>query len=170
MSFDVSEIYDRLYRFCYFRVRDRELSQDTVQEAFTRYIGRYGPVNEKALPVLYTIARNLCIDSVRRLPERTEYDDFLPDERQAAGNQTEDLVEKIGVQRALSRMPGDEAVLLLLVLADGFSIQDAGRILGLSRFAVYRRLQAGKKRLREELAREGLVKRPAGKTDEKGGT
>jgi RNA polymerase sigma-70 factor (ECF subfamily) len=45
MRFDISEVYDQLYRFCYFRLRNKEVAQDIVQESFVRYIDRYGAVN-----------------------------------------------------------------------------------------------------------------------------
>ena len=67
MSFDISMQYDRLYRYCYYHTHNRILAQDIVQEAFTRYMERYGSLNEKnAVPYLYVIARNLCIDHYRR--------------------------------------------------------------------------------------------------------
>ena len=159
MSLDFSELYDRLYRFCYFRLRKREQAQDIVQESFTRYIDRYGKLNEKSAPVLYTIARNLCIDHIRRYREQFGYDSSFTEEPRTCENQTDELIKRVIVQRALSRMPFSETEVLLLVIVDGVSIQDTGKILGISRFAVYRRLQAGKKRLREELRREGFEDR-----------
>ena len=67
MTFDISRQYDRLYRYCYYHTHNRILAQDIVQEAFTRYMERYGSLNEKnAVPYLYVIARNLCIDHYRR--------------------------------------------------------------------------------------------------------
>ena len=67
MSFNISEQYDRLYRYCYYHIHDRILAQDIVQETFTRYMERYGSLEEKnAIPYLYVIARNLCIDHYRR--------------------------------------------------------------------------------------------------------
>jgi RNA polymerase sigma-70 factor (ECF subfamily) len=72
------------------------------------------------------------------------------------GDLAENLIERLSVQRALSRMPLSETEILLLVIVDGLSIQDAGRIVGISRFAVYRRLQSGKKHLKEELMKEGV--------------
>ena len=75
MSFDINMQYDRLYRYCYYHTHNRILAQDIVQEAFTRYMERYGSLNEKnAVPYLYVIARNLCIDQYRRksmLAEKT---------------------------------------------------------------------------------------------------
>ena len=61
MSIDISMQYDRLYRYCYYHTHNRILAQDIVQEAFTRYMERYGSLNEKnAVPYLYVIAKNLC--------------------------------------------------------------------------------------------------------------
>ena len=47
MSFNISEQYDRLYRYCYYHIHDRILAQDIVQETFTRYMERYGSLEEK---------------------------------------------------------------------------------------------------------------------------
>ena len=170
MSFDFSELYDRLYRFCYFRLREREQAQDIVQESFTRYMDRYGKIDEKSVPVLYTIARNLCIDQIRRDRGQTGYGSLFPEERKICENRTDKLVDRVIVQRALAGMPGDEAEVLLFVIADGFSVGDAGKILGISRFAVYRRLRAGKKRLREELVKEGFDERSRNGTTERRGS
>ena len=43
MSFDISKQYDRLYRYCYYHTHNRILSQDIVQEAFTRSLHRPFP-------------------------------------------------------------------------------------------------------------------------------
>ena len=51
MSLNLRDTYDQLYRYCFFRLRSREASQDTVQEAFLRYIERYGPLGDGALPL-----------------------------------------------------------------------------------------------------------------------
>ena len=155
MRFDISKVYGRLYRFCYFRLRNKEVAQDIVQESFVRYIDRYGAVNGKSVPVLYTIARNLCIDHVRRYSDTPGCDPFSLQDLPVGGDLAENLIERLSVQRALSRMPLSETEILLLVIVDGLSIQDAGRIVGISRFAVYRRLQSGKKHLKEELMKEG---------------
>lgn len=36
MSFDIEQPYDKLYRYCYFRLRSRELAEDITQEPFLR--------------------------------------------------------------------------------------------------------------------------------------
>ena len=162
MSFDISKQYDRLYRYCYYHTHNRILAQDIVQEAFTRYMERYGSLDEKnAIPYLYVIARNLCIDHFRRQSTMAEkqlqdqpYEDEQSTERPAATDNT--LLTKLSVQRALSRLTEEERELLLLISVNEVSAREAGLILGISRFAVYRRLRLAQKHLREELGKEGI--------------
>ena len=64
---DLEDQYDKLYRYCYFRVRDVQTAEDLVQETFLRWLDHYpGQREREALPTLYTIARNLCVDVTRQ--------------------------------------------------------------------------------------------------------
>ncbi|MBP3882617.1 MAG: RNA polymerase sigma factor [Lachnospiraceae bacterium] len=162
MSFDISMQYDRLYRYCYYHTHNRILAQDIVQEAFTRYMERYGSLDEKnAVPYLYVIARNLCIDRYRR--QGTQAEKYLQEqtyeqEQTICLTESEDntLITKLSVQRALSRLSEEERELLLLISVNEVSAREAGMILGISRFAVYRRLRLAQKHFRTELGKEGI--------------
>ena len=162
MSFDISGQYDRLYRYCYYHIHDRILAQDIVQEAFTRYMERYGSLEEKnALPYLYVIARNLCIDQYRRksAPAEKQLQEQPYGKYRDTGQSTEGdnhLVTRLSVQRALSRLSEEERELLLLISVNEVSVREASMILGISRFAVYRRLRLAQKHFREELGKEGI--------------
>ena len=60
MSMDVGAQYDKLYRYCYFKLHNRDLAEDVTQEAFLRYFESYRHLREgQAVKCLYTIARNL---------------------------------------------------------------------------------------------------------------
>ena len=170
MSFDINMQYDRLYRYCYYHTHNRILAQDIVQEAFTRYMERYGSLDEKnAVPYLYVIARNLCIDHYRRqgthaekhLQKQTYGEDMSVRLSEAGYSLSEDntqntLITKLSVRRALSRLSEEERELLLLISVNEVSAREAGMILGISRFAVYRRLRFAQKHLRTELGKEGI--------------
>lgn len=55
--------YEKIYRYCYFKLHNRELAEDITQEAFLRYLEKYRfTSSETALKYLYTIAGHLCID------------------------------------------------------------------------------------------------------------
>ena len=65
---DIEALYDKIYRYCFRRLHDRDRAEDVTQEALTRWLAA-GPRQEgQALPWLYTAARNLCADEYRRRP------------------------------------------------------------------------------------------------------
>ena len=51
---DIEEQYDKIYRYCYFKLYDTQLAQDITQETFLRFY-RQGLTldNDKELPYLY---------------------------------------------------------------------------------------------------------------------
>lgn len=75
---------DAIYRYCYFRLYDKEKGRDFMQEAFTKawqYLADGNEVkNIRAL--IYKIANNLIIDFVRKKKEASleamEEDGFAP--------------------------------------------------------------------------------------------
>ena len=46
MSMDVGAQYDKLYRYCYFKLHNRDLAEDVTQEAFLRYFESYRHLRE----------------------------------------------------------------------------------------------------------------------------
>ena len=106
---DLEDQYDKLYRYCYFRVRDVQTAEDLVQETFLRWLDHYpGQREREALPTLYTIARNLCVDVTRQretLP--------LQETDQVAADPAGTLVERWDLERALETLtPQDQELLL----------------------------------------------------------
>ena len=62
---DIEEQYDKIYRYCYFKLYDKQLAQDITQETFLRFYRQGLRLDRnKVLPYLYTIAKNLCVDTV----------------------------------------------------------------------------------------------------------
>lgn len=143
--------YDKIYRYCYFRLRSRETAEDVTQETFLRYLEhRQYHSGGKPLQCLYTIARNLCTDHFRKrqtveLPE--EIPDAFPEEQ---------LLSGMAVRRALAAFPEETQELLLLRYANGVPISTLAKLTGLSRFAVRRRLLAASAKLKTALEKEGI--------------
>lgn len=151
MSMDIEEQYDKLYRYCYFRLRHRETAEDVTQEAFLRYFERYHCATaEQALKCLYTIARNLCTDEYRRRPTSPL------EESMSEGPKEEDILTGLAVRAALAGLECGEQELLLLRYVDELPLSTIGQILGISRFAVYRRLLAATGKFRDMLGKEDL--------------
>lgn len=151
MVFDLEEQYDKLYRYCYFKLRHGETAEDITQEAFLRYWERYHPrpANE-AVRLLYTIARNLCMDELRKQAA-------LPlDEQLPAESQEDTLLCRLSVQKALQKLSGEERELLLLRFVNQVPIRTIAALLGISRFTVYRKTISAANRFRKELRKEDL--------------
>ena len=126
---DLEDQYDKLYRYCYFRVRDVQTAEDLVQETFLRWLDHYpGQREREALPTLYTIARNLCVDVTRQretLP--------LQETDQVAADPAGTLVERWDLERALETLTPQDQELLLLRYANQVPLQALSRLTGLSR-------------------------------------
>ena len=150
---DIEEQYDKIYRYCYFKMYDDQIAQDITQETFLRFCKQgLNLGSDKELPYLYTIAKNLCIDHFRKrtvesLEEITE---------EVIDDPTEDLISNLTLRMTISKLPEDEQELIFLRYVNEVSITTICKIIGLSRFAVYRKLSKSLKWLKEELLKEGF--------------
>ena len=145
---DLSEHYDKIYCYCYCKLKQRELAEDITQETFLRFLNHGRDFHAvHALPYLYTIARNLCIDEYRKKKpllaiEEEQLEDIGAEEKMFTG---------ISVKLALAELEEEERELLLLRYVNEVPVYVICRIFGLSRFSVYRKLKAALKKLEEHL-------------------
>ena len=63
---DIEEQYDKIFHYCYYRIRDKNVAEDITQEVFLRFYTSNYVEQQKEIRYLYTIARNLCIDEYRK--------------------------------------------------------------------------------------------------------
>lgn len=145
---DAEKLYDKLYRYCYMKIRHPQTAEDLTQETFLRFLRthRYEDC-EKNAAYLYTIARNLCTDYYRsRKTEPLERAEEIPGE-----DGSEACVIRLALEQALERLPEEERELLFLRYTSEVSVGEAANILGISRFAVYRRERHALEQLRKQL-------------------
>ncbi len=144
MALDIEEQYEKIYRFCYCRLRNREQAEDITQETFLRWFASdtYRDTGQ-ILQYLYTVARNLCIDAYRRhSPEP------LPDDMPAG---EEDPLPSIALRAALEKLSAADRELVLLRYVNEVPMGVLCRLYGQSRFALYRRLNRVLKALKDAL-------------------
>lgn len=151
MSLDIDGQYDKIYRYCYFKLHNRSLAEDFTQETFLRYLEHYGYATfPSSLQYLYTIARHLCVDEYRR-PKTEPLCDSTPD---CAWE--EKLAISLDVRSALAQLSPDEQELLFLRYVNEVPVSTLAKLHGQSRFAVYRRITAASNKFRSTLQKEDL--------------
>lgn len=135
MSIDIDEQYDKIYRYCYFRLKNQHMAEDITQETFLRFFesSSYKDTG-RPLAYLYTIARNLCIEEFRRVPTEE-----LKEEIEQKGFE-DTIVEKQTLYEAMDSLTKEEQELLLLRYVNEVAYKDLCRLYGKSRFALYREL------------------------------
>lgn len=158
---DLEAQYDKIYRYCYFKIHNREMAEDITQETFLRFLesGHYQNTG-RALQYLYTVARNLCIDEYRKKHceslsgELTELE--IGSRAGTAGSMEDKLLTSITVKAALEELEEADRELVLLRYVNEVPIGIVGRLFGMSRFAVYRRTKNILKILQEKLGKENF--------------
>lgn len=146
---DIEEQYDKIYRYCYFKLREQNVAEDITQQTFLLFIesDTYRNTGQE-LQYLYTIARNLCIDEYRK-----KVWECLPEEIEEHGEE-EKLVTSIAVKAALAELKEEERELVLLRYVNEVPVSIISKLLGISRFVVYRRTREVLKVLRNKLRKE----------------
>ncbi len=152
MSMNLKEQYDHLYRYCYFKLHNREMAEDITQEAFLRLWEKgYYRDTGKTMEYLYVIARNLCVDVYRKrrfevsmdpanLPEMTA-EKAAGQEWSADSSFPDRLAAALTLQEALNSLEETDRELILLRFVNEVPIRAISEIMGISRFTIYRRTQ-----------------------------
>lgn len=147
---DYEAQYDKIYRYCYFKLNNAAVAEDITQETFLRFL-ESSTYKERGreLNYLYTIARNLCIDESRKrvLDELTEeVSEEGPEER---------VIENVVIKQALEKLSSKERELVLLRYINEVPVKVLCELRGCSRFAIMRQMKQVLKKLRENLEEKG---------------
>lgn len=146
------EQYDKIYRYCYFRIGNERTAEDLTQETFLRFYESSGYRDAgRPLAYLYTIARNLCVDVYRKQTARlvSDWDEEAFRGFLAQEGFEEQSVAKLALHAALSELAEDARELLLLRYVNDVPFAQLAQIYGRSRFALMREL----KKITQELER-----------------
>ena len=157
MSIDLEEQYDKVYRYCYYRLGNVSRAEDITQETFLRYLecDSYRDTG-RPLAFLYTVARNLCIDELRK--KNTEQ---LPEEFPGE-NPENGILDSIALRQALGELSERERELVLLRYVNEVPVSVLAKFYGISRYALYRETKKILKKLERGLSDETGIKKTAG--------
>lgn len=151
MSLELKKQYEKIYTFCYFKVNNREVAEDITQETFLKYFETTQYLEKgKKLAFLYTIARNCCNDYFRKAKQTVDFDNLS----QLSEEISDTLETYMAVQSAVSKLNIEDQEIVLLRFTNELGMGEIAEYLGISRFAVYRKLKAIEKQLKATLRKE----------------
>jgi RNA polymerase sigma-70 factor (ECF subfamily) len=143
----------RVFAICLGILRDVSDAEDAAQEVFLRAYERIGDLRDggRFSSWINQIARNRCRDILRQQRRRPDRAPTATDEDPTTDrvSQYEDL------QEALSRLPEESRLALLLYYYDGKDTQTLARELGLTQGGACTRLFRARNQLRKLLAGGG---------------
>ena len=155
MQPDIREQYDKIYRYCYFRLGDVHVAEDITQETFLRSLENGGwKAAGHALAYLYTVARNLCIDEYRKRGTRGSVEELMPGKEPEDSDTEERRVDNLLLWAAVKELPKWEQELVLLRYINEVPVAELAKFDGVSRFALYRKLKQILKKLERRISDE----------------
>ncbi len=159
-----------VYGFALRMLGDSMLAEEVAQESFLRIIQSASRYRAKASfrHYLYRIARNLCVDLLRKRPREPRPPDLdagsagtpegIPDRNPGPENNVGAAQLRSAIRRAVSTLPEDQREAFLLKEVKGMKLQDVATIPGANLNTVKSRLRYALTRLREHLAEQGIGK------------
>jgi RNA polymerase sigma-70 factor (ECF subfamily) len=142
----VAALYARygpaIYRRCLRLLRDTESARDATQEVFRKLLRepRMLGTAEVALPFIYRVALNHCLNERRNLLRRGPHEE-LEDLEVASDVPHDSYPSRELAQQVLKRFDADTQAVAVAVLVDGMEHEEVAQVLGMSRKTVSRKLQ-----------------------------
>lgn len=150
------EYADEIFRFCAFKLYDREKAQDVMQDSFMRtwaYVTAGNEI-ENLRAFLYKTARNLCVNEMVRgktysLDEMQEVAGFDPSDTHM--ETPEETAEASVLMQNIASLDEAFQEVLTLRYMNGLAVHEIGEILGEApntiSVRIHRAVQALKKRM-----------------------
>ena len=169
VSFEIllRKYFTRIFNFSYRNLGSRESAEDIAQETFIRVnrsLASYRP-ESKFQTWLYVIARNLCLNELRKNKHKmfsldrlmSSRDDEMPQQfaDTTMVNPAQELMNKETlalVMQVIDSLPENQKTAVLLQRFEGFSYEDIAQTMGCSVSAVKSLLNRVKTSLRQKLS------------------
>lgn len=155
--------HDRLLRYFQRRGRTIEEARDLTQETFLKIYRSIGSLRGDSAfgGWVWTIARNVLLKRVARVPAREESSEDLPAALEPVADEP-DPVAVIGRQehwalvlRAMARLPARQRQCMVLRVVKGLTYDQVASVMSISINSVKAHLHQGRARLKKLLAEAG---------------
>ena len=138
---DFSALYKKyaadVFRFALYLSGNRADAEDITSETFVRVWTSPEPVRLATVKgYLFTIARNLFLQGLRRRSRQVALEEDLPDPRAGQETRVEQQAELQAALAALQRLPESDRAALLMRAFEEMPYEEIARVLGISLAAV----------------------------------
>lgn len=121
-----------VHRFALFLCGDPTLADDITSETFVRAWTGRGKIREVTVKAyLFTIARNLYRDHLRRQNRLTEIEDSIPDTRPGLALRTEQKAQLSAVMEALAELSEVDRAALLMRAQEEMPYEEIAEVLNI---------------------------------------
>lgn len=149
-------IYDEwaqpLFRFIYFKSKDKQLAQDIVQDAFVKYWDKLDTIGlGKDKSYLFTTAKNLFLNTIEHKKVVLKHQESNPLRNDTSSPHFELEVSefKQKLESAIAKLPDKQREVFLMHRIEGYKYKEISQILELSQKAVEKRMSQALKELRK---------------------
>jgi RNA polymerase sigma-70 factor (ECF subfamily) len=128
--------FDRIYRYVYLKIGDREEAEDMTQQVFLSALRSITSFKYQGTPFtawLFRIAHNQIVDHFRkksRRPVTLEIDETVPSGGAGPESAAELSLDMERVSRATRRLTGAQREVISLRFAGGLSIEETAKAMG----------------------------------------
>ena len=136
MTTDFSALYQKyapdVFRFAMYLSGNRAEAEDLTSEAFVRAWTSTEPIRAATVKgYLFTIARNLFIQGLRKKKRNVELDEELRDTQPSPHTQAEQRAEFRAVLAGLQRLPETDRAALAMRAFEGMPYEEIAQALGI---------------------------------------
>lgn len=154
----------KIYNLCFYTLKNKEDALDAAQEVCIKI---YKSINKfkgdsKFSTWVYRITYNTCMDHVKKRKDDIPYDDFI-DTESNEDNKIEGIIEtkelKQEIRNCIMKLSEDFRTIIILRDIDGLSYAEISGILNIEVGTVKSRLSRARENLKNELIKNGVVRR-----------
>lgn len=149
-----TDYHHSVYLYIYYKINSKEEAEDLSQDVFLRlmeYTQILRPDTVKYF--IFTIARNMVIDYLRRYYRKQEISSYMYDAVERSSNETESQIIaddlRTHEEYKLSLLPQQRRKIYEMIRFEDKSVTDISLELNLSRRTVENHLRIGRKEVRE---------------------
>lgn len=139
----------KLFAYMMKMAGNRYDAEDCFQECFIKYTEKYP--DKLSMPLLYTVAKSICIDSFRR---NSRYESSDTEKESAEGSPEETLLAKSNKQTltdAMNRLEKHERELLAMAGPKGLKYSEIAEITGLTQANIKVKVHRARQKLKDIL-------------------